>query len=75
MNLKRTALTLLFAAFLCFGGFAVKVYHAFGAADEAVEGGPDEVAVHMKAAMSLQKMGFLLALTGTGVFFYSNRRK
>lgn len=75
MNLKRTALTFLVAAFLLFGGFAFKVYQAFEAADEAVEGGPDGVAIHMEAAMSLQKMGFIFALAGTGIFIYAIRRK
>lgn len=75
MYLKRTALTFLVAAFLLFAGFAFKVYQAFKAADEAVEGELDEVAVHMEAAMSLQKMGFIFALAGTGVFLYASRRK
>jgi len=58
---------------MCLGAYINEMLQALSYADAALDGDIEGVVQHTEKAVRYRNSGFLIALIGTGLFFYSNR--
>ncbi|MEN8661882.1 MAG: hypothetical protein ACN4GF_12510 [Lentimonas sp.] len=75
MKFKRLLWFSLFIALLCLIGYIYQMTQAFKSADVALDGETEAVTLHLQQAIQYRNSGFLIALAGTAIFFYTNRSK